>query len=68
MSGCQFVSEPVVMVTVRGYLECPGSVKVWNCRRKWEHVIYLLTDKPTTPELMSKRKCDVYWTATGFQC
>ena len=68
MSGCQFVSEPVVMVTVRGYLECPGAVKVWNCQRKWNHVVYLLTDDATTPEVMSKRKCDVYWTATGFQC
>ena len=66
MSGCDFVSEPVVTAVSgngNGYL-CPSFTVTYV--RSGYFLLYSVSD--FTKDKMSQYQCRVYWTATGFTC
>ena len=68
MSGCDFVSQPVVTAVAGSgsgkELLCP-SVTVNNLNPD-RFTIYSVSDY--TYEKMRRHECRIYWTATGFTC
>ena len=68
MSGCDFVSEPVVTaVSGNGFNTfnlCPSFTVTYVHR----DLFYLYSLSDFTKEKMNQHQCRVYWTATGFTC
>ena len=73
LEECGFKAAPVVTVTlagptnesgVRGVKKCP-SAYVWSADKAYFNVF---TVEETTLQDLNENKCDVYWTATGFNC
>ena len=64
MSGCDFVSQPVVTaVSGNGYL-CPSFIVTYV--RSDYFTLFSVSD--FTKDKMWQHQCRVYWTATGFTC
>ena len=68
MSGCDFVSEPVVTAVsgsgVDNYHLCPSLTVAYvdsDC-----FMLYSVSDY--TSSNIRNNQCRVYWTATGFTC
>lgn len=67
MSGCGFVSAPVV--TVSG-----GSISSSDLCPSFTHYLvsntefFLYSVSGSSRDKMINHKCEVYWTATGFTC
>ena len=66
MSGCNFVSPPVVTVTIRSPVSgmCP-SVTVIEI---YGNVFSLYSVEGTTAAHMTSKKCDIHWIAAGYNC
>ena len=64
MSGCDFVSEPVVTAVSGNNYLCP-SFTVANVHSNY---FYLYSVSDSTKGKMNQYHCRVYWTATGFTC
>ena len=68
ISGCDFVSVPVVTVVSGGfagkYRVCPSVTVSWVSISYFN--LYSVSD--ITKNRMIESKCRVYWTATGFTC
>ena len=67
MTDCDFVTAPVVTATIRGpfiSMRCP-SIIVNDIDINWFSV---QTVEDATGGQMIRRKCDVYWIATGYNC
>ena len=69
MEDCGFVSTPVVTVTVKGPYDgversCP-PIYVQYVGYK---TLTVFTVGGVTASLMNNNKCDVYWTANGYNC
>ena len=69
MSGCDFVSSPVVTVSSEcgisaHHIWCPSFTVAFVFNERF--LLYSLSD--STKDEMSRYQCRVYWTATGFTC
>lgn len=64
ISGCNFVSNPVVTTTVYGLPDCP-NVKVTSVRID---KFYAMSVEKTTTGYLKSNYCWVSWTANGFTC
>ena len=66
ITGCGFVSPPVVTAILKGYYMrgCP-SVFIELSKESW---FVVQTVEGATAGQMTKDRCDVYWTANGFNC
>ena len=67
ITDCGFVSSPVVTVTVRGptlAAHCP-PLRIWDSNDVWFDVV---TTAAATPGLMFSWRCDVFWSAFGYNC
>ena len=68
MTGCDFVSSPVVIALSGGnsnpYRVCP-SFTIRNIDNN-KFKLYSVSD--FTSDEMRKNECKVFWTATGFAC
>ena len=65
MTGCKFVSTPVVAIMSSGDAQyCPNVEKASIAAHRY----YVRTEKTQTADQMRKWKCNVHWIATGFIC
>ena len=67
-SDCGFVSAPVVTATLNGPgtgdRKCP-PIYITNTDRT---LFMVTTTEDISPSQMMDNKCDVYWTANGYDC
>ena len=67
IKGCGFVTRPIVIAITNGpevEKHCP-SLRMQMVHYEW---FGALTVEDTNEIEMRENKCDVYWTANGFNC
>jgi hypothetical protein len=69
MSGCNFVSEPVITATTRDVYDtnrvtCPAFVT----ENSGADNFYIISKQPISTEDAERWQCDVHWVATGYNC
>ena len=68
ISGCNFVSPPVVIATTRSAslsaMDCPSVIANGIAKT----LFYLYTIEDSTAADMKSKKCDVHWSAFGYNC
>ena len=65
MTGCGFVSTPVITAVSRGPRgPCPGV----SLRYVWYKGFDVVTVVDAAADDMVENDCDIYWTAHGFVC
>ena len=69
MSGCNFVSQPVVTVTTRDVYDtndyvCPAFITEDQSKGSF----YVLSVQEISTKEVVIRRCDMHWIATGFNC
>ena len=68
MSGCDFVSKPVVTAVSAGEFGSDRTCPSFSLRHVQESFFWLYSVQHLTEEQMREMQCSVYWTATGFIC
>ena len=68
LSDCGFVSAPVVTATLSGPVadakRCPPVYIAYTLKS----LFIVVTTEDISPSQMINNKCDVYWTANGYNC
>ena len=67
IKGCGFVTRPIVIAITNGPEDdrhCP-ALRMQMVHYEW---FGALTVEDTKAATMKENKCDVYWTANGFNC
>ena len=66
MTGCGFVSPPVVTATIKSqwWSLCPSIAEDYVMSLGF----FVHTEENATAEEMRKKKCDIHWIATGYNC
>ena len=65
MAGCEFVTRPVVTLTVQGSVEGCPSFFVEKIERNHFYVYSVQDFRAREAE---ENRCVVYWSATGYNC
>ena len=68
MSGCDFVSQPVVTAVSGNGVRYGGTCPTFHVStvRRYGFALYSLSD--FTKDIARRSRCKVFWTATGFAC
>ena len=64
MSGCNFVSTPVVTASTRGVRLCPSITQLAGDSGWFDE--YTVED--STADMMKKNRCNIHWSAFGYNC
>ena len=68
MSGCDFVSKPVVTVTSAGDVGHDRTCPTFSVTYVSSDFFNLYSVQDFTKDKMREKQCSVFWTATGFIC
>ena len=66
ISGCNFESRPVIKATIRSVEpgDCPSVAYHWISN----YFPFFFTIEDITGAEMKSKKCDIYWSAYGYDC
>ena len=65
MAGCEFVTRPVVTLTVQGGVEgCPS----FFVEKIEKNHFYVYSVQDFRAREAEENRCVVYWSATGYNC